>query len=130
MSEDVHQEVDFQASPQRVYETYLDCRAHAAFTGEPATLSSSEGGEFSCWGGRIVGRHIELRPNKRIVQAWRASAWPEGIYSVVRIELQRSPSGTHLVLDHTGIPQGASPGISSGWPTRYWDRMKKHFGEG
>jgi activator of HSP90 ATPase len=129
MSEDVHQEVDFRASPQKIYETYLDSRAHAAFTGESATLSPNEGGEFSCWAGQITGRHIELRPHKRIVQAWRVSAWPEGIYSVVRIELRPAGSGTHLVLDHTGIPQGSSSGIAAGWPVRYWDRMKKHLGE-
>jgi activator of HSP90 ATPase len=130
MCEQVHQEVDFRADPKTIYEAYLDSRAHAAFSGEPASLSRSEGGEFSCWGGQIVGRQIELRPNSRIVQAWRVSAWPEGTYSLVKIELRPSGSGTHLVLDHTGIPQGASASIAAGWPMRYWDRMKKHLNEG
>jgi activator of HSP90 ATPase len=130
MCEQVHQEVEFRASPEKIYEIYLDSRAHAAFSGEPASLSGEEGGQFSCWGGQIVGRQVELRPGKRIVQAWRVSAWPDGVYSIVRIELHASGAGTRLVLDHTGIPQGASAGIAAGWPMRYWERMKKHLGEG
>jgi activator of HSP90 ATPase len=36
----------------------------------PTQISREVGGAFSLFGGIIVGRHIELVPNERIVQAW------------------------------------------------------------
>lgn len=104
----------------------MDSKEHAAFSGEPASISPEAGGAFTCWNGQIGGRNIELIPNQRIVQAWRVSNWPEGVYSVVRLDLSARGKGTHLVLSHTGIPTGKSSSIAQGWPMRYWDRMKRH----
>ena len=67
----LHQEVDFKASPQRIYEIFLDSKQFAACTGMPATIDATAGGAFSTFGGLIEGRNIELIPNQRIVQAWR-----------------------------------------------------------
>src|SRR5712692_6162417 len=83
----LHQEVDLKANPQRIYEMLLDAKQFSAFTGFPAEIDGQAGGAFKCFGGRIVGRNIELTPNRRIVQAWRVSAWPEGAYSIVKFEL-------------------------------------------
>jgi hypothetical protein len=35
----------------------------------------------------VLGRNIELIPNRRIVQAWRAKPWEGGIYSIAKSEL-------------------------------------------
>ena len=78
MSDPIHQEVTFKASPQQVYEALVDAAQHSAFTGAKAEISSELGGTFSCHEGQVVGRHIELEPNKRIVQAWRIAAWDDG----------------------------------------------------
>src|ERR1044072_1311264 len=56
--------------------------------------------------GHIVGRHIELVANERIVQAWRVIDWNPGVYSIVKFELAEHGSGTKLVFDHTGFPEG------------------------
>jgi activator of HSP90 ATPase len=130
MCEEIHQEVDFEAGPERIYQVYLDSKEHAAFSGEPASMSQDPGGAFSCWSGQILGRNIELVPHRRIVQAWRVGAWPEGVYSVVRMELSPRGKGTHLVLTHTGIPTGSSASIAKGWPMRYWDRIQAHLAQG
>jgi hypothetical protein len=58
----LHQEVDFKASPQRIYEALLDSKQFAAFTGLPAEIDPKAGGAFSMFGGLIVGRNIELIP--------------------------------------------------------------------
>src|SRR5260370_40154486 len=50
-------------------------------------IYSEVGGTFSLFAGHIVGRRLELVPNERIVQAWRVLPWPEGIYSIARLEL-------------------------------------------
>jgi activator of HSP90 ATPase len=85
MSEPIHQVVVIKAAPQRVYDALLDARQFSAFTGgAPADIHGQEGGAFSCFGGRITGRNVELKPTRRIVQAWRAGNWPDGTYTKSR----------------------------------------------
>lgn len=121
----LHQEVDFKATPQRIYEVLLDAKQFAACTGMPAQIDPKAGGDFSMFGGLIVGRTIELIPNQRIVQAWRPTHWDPGVYSLVKFELKPHASETIIVLDHTGFPQGDFDSLNSGWKPRYWDPLKK-----
>jgi activator of HSP90 ATPase len=123
----LHQEVAFTASPQRIYEVLLDSKQFAAFTGLPAEIDPKVGGAFKTFGGLIVGRNVELVPDQRIVQAWRPTSWDPGVYSIVRFELKPQGSGTLVVLDHTGFPESDFDGLSSGWPERYWEPLKKFF---
>jgi activator of HSP90 ATPase len=128
MSKTVHQEIEVAASPERIYDSYMDSKRHAAFTANgDADISRDAGGAFSCHGGAIVGRNLELVPNRRIVQAWRVADWDEGVYSVVRLELKPEGDGTRIVLDHWGLPEGSEEHIDSGWHTRYWDPLKKYL---
>ena len=87
MSNTIRQEIEFKTNPQRVYDALLDAKQFSAFTGAPAEIDRRVGGAFSCFGGIITGRNIELVPNKPIVQAWRVKIWPEGLYSIVGFEL-------------------------------------------
>jgi len=120
----LHQEVEFNASPQRIYEILLDSKQFSAFTGLPAEISREAGGIFSMFGGRIVGRNIELVPNQRIVQAWREAIWAPGVYSLVKFELQGNGSKTKVVLDHTGFGEGDFGHLNPGWKARYWDPLE------
>jgi activator of HSP90 ATPase len=121
----LHQEVVFQATPQRIYEVLLDSKQFAAFTGLPAEIDPKAGGAFKMFGGMIVGRNVELIPDQRIVQAWRPTTWGPGVYSIVKFELKPQASGVLVVLDHTGFPEGDFDGLTSGWPERYWGPLKK-----
>jgi len=121
----LHYEVDFKASPQRIYEVLLDSKQFAALTGRPAEIDPKEGGAFSMFGGLIAGRNIELIPNQRIVQAWRPTHWNPGIYSIVKFEFREQGSQTRLVLDHTGFPEGESDHLDSGWKGHYLDPLAK-----
>src|ERR1700752_2468201 len=103
MSASIHQVIRFKASPKRIYEALLDARQFSQFTGgAPPQSDPAAGGPFSCFGGMISGRNIELKPNARIVQAWRAGNWPEGVYSVVRFELTGEGATTTLTFDQSG----------------------------
>jgi activator of HSP90 ATPase len=121
----LHQEIDLKASPQRIYEILLDSKQFAAFTGSAAEVDPKVGGVFSLFGGLIVGRNVELIPNERIVQAWRPGNWIPGVYSIVKFELKPRGSGTLVVLDHTGFPEGDFDTLSSGWTLHYWGPLKK-----
>jgi activator of HSP90 ATPase len=121
----LHQEVEFKAGPQRIYEILLDSKQFAAFTGMPAEIDPKPGGALKIFGGLVVARNIELIPDQRIVQAWRSEGWDKGVYSVVRFELKPHGQETLLVLDHTGFQEGKYDSLNAGWPPRYWNPMKK-----
>ena len=124
----IHQEVTFNAPPGQVYRALLDSREFAKITGAPAEIEAEEGGKFVCFGTFITGRIVELVPDKRIVQAWRVFNWPEGIYSIVRFELNADGRKTKLVFDQDGAPENEVAHLDSGWGKQYWEPLKKHLG--
>jgi activator of HSP90 ATPase len=133
MSGPIHQEIVFKASAERIYDALLDSRQFSAFTGgAPAEISRDAGGAFSCFGGVITGRNVELWPNSRIVQAWRVGNWPDGVYSIVKFELQEQGSETRLVMDHAGFPEEMRAHLNGehpdgGWHRQYWEPLKKYL---
>lgn len=123
----LHQDVQFAVGTQRVYETLLSSKEFAAFSGRSATIDPRVGGAFLLFDGHITGINIELVPNERIVQAWRAADWPPGIYSIARFQLNAQGTGTQLVFDHVGFPAGQKDHLAAGWEANYWSLMKKYF---
>ena len=123
----IHQEIDFNTSPQLLYEALLDANQFTAFSGRPAEINREVGGAFSLFGGHIIGRNVELLPNHRIVQAWRVVTWTEGVYSIAKFELKPHGSGTRLVFDHIGFPEGLHDHLAEGWESNYWMLLKKYF---
>lgn len=119
----IHQEVTFSAAPSRVYEFLVDPRRFAEVTGAPASGDPAEGASFSIFGGHVSGRHIELVRDKRVVQAWRAKTWPEGVYSLVRFELTPAGGGTQLAFDHDAFPEEMKEHLAQGWQSNYWDNI-------
>ena len=136
----IHQEVMFKASRKRVYEALTDAKqfnkvvmlseamqSGMAPAGKPAEVSPAAGGAFSAFGGYITGRQVELVPNERVVQAWRAASWGPGQYSIARFELVEQGSGTKLVFDHAGFPPDQKAHLAGGWKANYWEPMEKYF---
>jgi activator of HSP90 ATPase len=123
----LHQEIELDAPPERIFHILLDPKEFAAVTGIAARIDPNVGGAFSTFGGLIEGRNIEIIPGRRIVQAWRPTSWDPGVYSVVHFELRASSGGTTLELDHTGFPEGDFDHLDPGWHMRYWDPIKKYL---
>jgi activator of HSP90 ATPase len=136
-AESIHQEPVFKANRKRVYEALTDSRQfdkviqlsgvmQAMHLGDkPAEISREMGGAFTLFGGYITGRHVELVPNERIVQAWRTGSWAPGVYSIAKFELVEQGSGTKIVFDHTGFPKGQAEVLASGWKAHYWEPIEK-----
>src|SRR6266705_2694436 len=127
-AESIHQEPVFKANPKRVYEALTDEKQFEKVTELSAAMPSGmapgnkrteigreAGGPFTLFGGHIVGRHIELVPDKRIVQAWRVVDWNPGIYSIVKFDLTEQGSGTKIIFDQAGFPQGKGEHLADGW---------------
>jgi len=127
MCRPVHHEVEFKASPREVYDAYLDSRRHARMTGQSARMSKKVGGRFTAGDDYISGTNVELIPGKRIVQAWRASEWPSGVYSILRLELKPKGKGSRVIVDHVGVPDEFRDGVDKGWYEFYWEPMKAYF---
>jgi len=126
-AEAIHQEVVIKASRKRVYEVLTDTEQFRKLSGGLSTeISREAGGTFSLFGGVITGRHIELVPGERIVQAWR-SEWAPGEYSIARFVLNDQGSDTKIVFDHTGFPNGKAEHLATGWKAHYWDGLAQYF---
>ena len=123
----IHQEIDLNASPQKVYEALLDSKQFTDFSALAAEINREVGGAFSLFKGHIIGRNLELVPNQRIVQGWRVVTWPEGAYSIARFDLKPQGSGTHVVFDHIGFPEGLHDHLAQGWEENYWLLLKEYF---
>ncbi len=141
-AESIHDEVAFKASRKRVYEALTDAAqfhkvvllGKAAATGmiavkSPAEISRDPGGAFAVFGGYVTGRHIELVPGERIVQAWRNGSWKPGIYSIAKFELMEDAAGTRLIFDHTGFPIGEAQHLAEGWRINYWEPLAKFLAQ-
>ncbi len=137
-AEAIHQEPVFKASRKRVYEALTETKqfdkvihlsaamkSGMAPDAKPTEISREAGGAFALFGGYIFGRHLELVPNERIVQAWRVGSWDPGIYSIARFELAEQGSGTKIVFDHTGFPKGDGEHLAAGWKMNYWEPLEK-----
>jgi activator of HSP90 ATPase len=122
----IHQEVALAASPARVFEALTRADQFQAMSGgAPTQIEPREGGSFSCFGGVIYGRTIELVDGKRLVQAWRVKTWPEGLYSLATFALVADGAGTKIIFDHVGFPDAEEQHLAAGWHANYWEPMKK-----
>jgi activator of HSP90 ATPase len=136
-AESIHQEPILKASRKRIYEALTDAKQFDKviqlsgvmqsmhLPDKPAEISREGGGAFTLFGGYITGRHVELVPSERIVQAWRTGGWPPGIFSIAKFELVEQGSGTKIVFDHTGFPKGEAEVLASGWKAHYWEPLAK-----
>jgi len=141
--EAIHQEPVFKASRKRVYEALTDAaqfgrvvQLSAAMQGggmktgaAPVTISREAGGAFSAFGGYVTGRQVELEPNERIVQVWRAGSWDPGSYSIARFVFVEQGAETKIKFDHTGFPKGQAEHLAEGWRLNYWEPLAKFLGE-
>ena len=121
----IKQEGMFPGSPADIYELWMDSNKHAAMTGGEAQISRRVGGEFTNFDGWASGTNVELIPNKKIVQTWRANDWPAGHYSTLTIILVPAAQGTKLMFSQTDVPKNKAKAIAQGWRDYYWGPMKK-----
>jgi activator of HSP90 ATPase len=128
MSDSIHQETVIEAEADRVYDALTNATAFSGFTGgAPCEIDAAAGGAFSCFGGMITGRTVDLVPGRRVVQAWRAKSWPDGAYSIVSFALQPEGSKTRIVFDQSGHPSGEKQHLEAGWEAMYWEPLRKYL---
>jgi activator of HSP90 ATPase len=136
----IHQEVVLNADRRRVYAALTQAPRFDAVTrlsdaialvtapgAAPTRISGEVGGAFTLFGGYITGRQIELTPDARLVQVWRAGRWAPGDYSLVKFTLADEGAATRLVFDHTGFPPAEAASLARGWRSHYWAPLARYL---
>ena len=122
------QKVVIPASPEEVYDAFIDPRKHSEFTGSEATCDPTVGGKFTAWDGYISGRNLELEKGKRIVQEWVTAEWPKGYaLSILELTFRRVKGGTQVRMVHSHVPVEQADDYRQGWIDNYWDLLKDYF---
>jgi len=121
----ITQSVVLPATPDTLFDSYLDPSQHAAFTGHPVAIAAETGAEFRAFDGQLSGRILAVvRPNL-IVQSWRSVNFlPEDEDSTLILEFLPVTDGTRVELVQVGVPRQDYNGVSEGWQQHYWEPWK------
>jgi uncharacterized protein YndB with AHSA1/START domain len=117
----------FNATPEEIFEAWLDSDKHTEMTGSPAMASKEIDGKFTAWEDYIAGTNLEIEPYQKIKQSWRTREFDTSYEdSIVEILLTPTEEGTELKLIHTHIPP-THTGYKQGWIDFYFEPMKEYF---
>jgi activator of HSP90 ATPase len=109
------------ATPDKLFDMYLDAEAHAAFTGLPVILEPHRGGVFEAFDGMLSGTILHVEPKTLIVQTWRSGNWPlTAMDSVLMLSFWPAEDGARIELVHVNVPEEDFAGVSQGWEKYYW----------
>ena len=116
------------ASPQEIYNAWLNSAEHSQMTGGLAKISAEVGGTFEAWDEYIQGRNLVLEASKRIIQQWRTSEFKEGEKdSLLEILFEEDAEGTRIIIRHSDLPEHGMQ-YKQGWVDAYFNPMKEYFG--
>ena len=116
------------ATPQQVYDAWLESRGHSKMTGSKAKAAGAEGALFSAWGGYIKGRNLTPEPGRRIVQSGVRRSSPARTRTLqIEVLPDTVDGGTRLTLHHTNVPDGHAGYQNGGWQEHYFEPMKRYF---
>jgi activator of HSP90 ATPase len=129
MSEILVHSNTFNAPIGRVFSAIANADQHGAFTGAPATGSNEPGTAFTTHDGAIEGWTLGAAANSYIVQAWRPTDWPTGVFSLVRYDFSADGDSTKITLTQSSMPDGAAPHLEQGWNERYWAPLAAYLAD-
>ena len=116
------------ASPDVIYDAWLNSEEHSQMTGGIAKVSAQLGDMFEAWDGYIQGKNLELEKSKRILQSWRTSEFKEAEKdSLLEILFDAKDDGTRVTIRHSDLPDHGMQ-YQQGWIDSYLKPMKEYFG--
>ena len=119
------------AAPQKLYDMYLEAKAHAAFTGHAVTIAPRAGAKFSAFGGMIWGTILHVEPKRQIVQTWRSAHFSKrAIDSVLILSFWPEKGGGRIELVHVNVDDSDFAGVSDGWQKHYWMPWRAYLEKG
>jgi activator of HSP90 ATPase len=127
----IKQSATIPAAPKEVYSALMSSAKHSKFTGAPAKIGKKVGDPYYTYDGYIIGKNLELKPGKTIVQTWIAmeDKWPAGHESKITFELKEVKGGTKINFLHEDVPVAIAKSFVTGWKTYYWTPLKRYFSQ-
>lgn len=123
----IKQTIKFNTTAKQLYKCFMDEKIHSDFTGAKAKIENKVGGKFSVWDGYAEGENLELVPDRKIVQSWRASDWPDESISTIEIDFTDEKDSCRVDFTHKDIPEGYEKDIENGWNEYYWKPLKEYL---
>jgi uncharacterized protein YndB with AHSA1/START domain len=125
-SEPLTLEVMIEASPETVFEFFVDPSKMRRWMGSHVVLDPRRGGVFAVDNGdnHARGAYVVVDPPERVVFTWGwegSELVPPGS-STVTVELEAAEGGTLVRLVHSDLPAGEDVRHSHGW-THYLGRL-------
>jgi uncharacterized protein YndB with AHSA1/START domain len=103
------------ASPDRLFDMYLDPGEHAAFTGAPVTISAQPGTPFRAFNDVLSGTMLQVVPKRLIVQSWRSPHWdPLDLDSTLILTFLPEGDGGRVELVQVNVVDEDFAGVSHG----------------
>ena len=128
MTDSIKLSATIPADAKTLYSAWLDSEKHSAFTNSKVEIERKVGSDFTAGDGYISGKNQLLHMNKRIVQEWRSTDFPEGSEdSLVEITFEKVEKGTKVIINHTNLPEGTGQDYRKGWRDHYFKPMKEYF---
>ncbi len=128
MAKAIQQTVTFRATPDELFDIYLDSKRHAAAVDSTAAVSRREGGRFSVLDGYITGKNLLIVPKRLIAQSWRGSDWPaREPDSILVLAFRKTSGGGQIDLVHANVPARERAGITAGWRQYYWTPWREYL---
>ena len=128
MTKPIVQSVTFTATPQELFALFTNSKKHSAATGDHASVSAKARAKWTAFGGMLLGKNLAVVPGKMIVQAWRASHWPDSdLDSILILNFSKTTGGARVDMVHAGVPEHDHKGVTKGWPQYYWEPWKAYL---
>ena len=108
------------ASPEKLFDMYLDAASHAAFTRLPVTLEPHAGGVFRAFDGMLSGKVLHIEPKTLIVQTWRSGNWSlTAMDSVLTLSFWPAQDRARIEVGHVNVPEEDFAGVRQSWGKYY-----------
>ena len=128
MTPAIQQRVEFNVSPARLFNLYMDSKQHSAATYAKAVVRRKVGSTFSAFDGVITGTFLAIVPNRMIVQSWRSKHWKKtDLDSILVLIFSKTKHGARADLVHANVPEHDHDGVNQGWRKYYWKPWRAYL---
>ncbi len=128
MSRTIQLAASLPASPDRLFDMYLDPVEHAAFTGSPVTIGAQPGAQFRAFNDVLSGTILQVVPKRLIVQSWRSPHWGAAdIDSTLILTFVPEKDGGRIDLVQVNVVEDDFAGVSHGWEKFYWTPWRAYL---
>jgi len=124
----ISQSINLPASPEALFEMYLDPIEHEAITGAAVKIGKTSGAEFQAFEGMLSGTILSVVKSSLIVQSWRSAKFnPTDPDSTLILSFKPDGDQGSIDLVHLDVPDHDYEGVTEGWTKFYWTPWREYL---